>query len=73
MRRITIIELPEGGWVRDDGDDQCPIYPSAASALKACQRGSREIAEVTGGIDVLVIDWHPKTRVGRMVVEALQS
>ena len=70
MRTVTIIELPEGGWVRDDCGPT--IYSSAKQALDACRVELAEITKATGETAILVINWHPKTRVGRMVVRALQ-
>jgi len=66
MTRIGIIETPTG-WKDSEGNE----HATAAAAL-AHARASSAARAADGGRDVTVVDWHPTTRIGRMVVKALQ-
>lgn len=66
MPKVEIIETPTG-WRDSDGNE----HETAPAALAHVRAASAERARVTGR-DVTVVSWQPTTRVGRLIVKALQ-
>jgi hypothetical protein len=60
VTRLTLTETP-AGWTSDTG----LTWPTAAEA-------EREIRE-TASAGVTIIQWQPKTRIGRMVAAAVAA
>jgi hypothetical protein len=62
------------GWdvLYDDAVDDVPTtFGSAAEALAAVRKSDAMLARA-GVSTVRVVDWYPRTKLGRIVVEALQ-
>ncbi len=72
--RCSIQELPEGGWriTWGLGEARMSETKTAASALKRARRVSARMAEA-GQANAVVITWASCSRVGQMVVAALQT
>jgi hypothetical protein len=77
---VSVREVPGIGWevngMRFDGGPILPgqpdRYDTAAEAFGEIRKLATEIAEREGK-SVVIIEWYPATRIGRMVVEALQE
>ncbi len=57
-----------GGWLDLDSGH---TFKAAANAMSAAKRESKRNA--TGGMGAVVIEWEPTTRLGRIVIEAIQG
>jgi len=71
MRNITITEQPYA-WLIEWPDGTTSRVITAASALRAVKQSGEWIAK-GGSSDAAVITWCPCTKVGRIVVKALQG